>query len=167
MSDRADQTPAATPVAYMERTRRYYRALGYTTDYEWAHHVDVPFARLSQPVSQSTVALITTAGPPDRSNRDAQNRKHVWSGNVASPPATFDTDVAWDKESTHVDDRETFLPIDAMLRLVADGTLGALSHRFHHAPTDYSQKKTCDHDAPQVYQRLRDDKVHAAVLSAL
>ena len=163
MSDRADEAP----VPYMERTRLYYRALGYKTDYVWAHHGDVPFARMAQPLAEATVALITTAGPPDRSNRDAQNRKQVWSGDVANPPATFDTDVAWDRESTHVDDRETFLPINAMQRLVADGTLGALSHRFHHAPTDYSQTKTCTHDAPQVYQRLRDDKVHAAVLSAL
>lgn len=155
------------PVQYMERTRHYYRALGYEQDYVWAHNPDVPFAHLAIPVSEATVALVTTAGPPDRSNRDAHNRKQVWSGEVADPPASFDTDVAWDKESTHVDDRETFLPISAMQRLVSEGALGALSSRFHHAPTDYSQRKTNEVDAPQIYQRLRDDKVHAAVLSAL
>jgi hypothetical protein len=163
MSERS----AAQPVPYIERTRNYYRALGYKKDYWWAHHEHVPFARLAKRLRLATVALVTTAGPPDRSNRDARNHKHVWSGEIANPPSAFDTDVAWDKESTHVNDRETFLPIDAMTRLVADGTLGALSHRFHHAPTDYSQRKTNELDAPQIYQRLRDDKVHAAVLSAL
>lgn len=156
-----------SPVPYMERTRHYYRALGYKQDYVWAHNTDVAFARLTVPVREATIALVTTAGPPDRSNRDAQNRKHVWSGEVAGPPASYDTDVAWDKESTHVNDPETFLPIGAMRRLVNAGVMGALSPRFHHAPTDYSQRKTNDDDAPQIYQRLRDDKVHAAVLSAL
>jgi hypothetical protein len=159
--------PDATPVPYMERTRTYYRALGYEKDYVWAHHDDVPFARPRTPIRSATIALITTAGPPDRSNRDARNRKQVWSGDVDSPPTSFDTDVAWDKEATHVDDRETFLPISAMKRLVANGAVGALSRRFHHAPTDYSHRKTNQIAAPQIYQRLRDDKVHAAVLAAL
>lgn len=155
------------PVPYMERTRHYYRALGYETDYVWARHDDVPFARLSKALRESTIALITTAGPPDLSNRDARNRKHVWSGEVANPPASFDTDVAWDREATHTDDRETFLPIDAMKRLVADGTIGALSQRFHGAPTDYSHRKTNVEDAPEILRRLREDKVDAALLTAL
>lgn len=163
MSERED----GMPVPYMERTRHYYRALGYETDYVWAHHDDVPFARLSKPLRASTVALITTAGPPDLSNRDARNRKHVWSGEVANPPSTFDTDVAWDKEATHTDDRETFLPIDAINRLVADGTIGALSPRFHGAPTDYSHRKTNEEDAPEILRRLREDKVDAALLASL
>ena len=31
------------PVPYMERTRQYYRALGYAKDYVWARHDEVPF----------------------------------------------------------------------------------------------------------------------------
>src|SRR5690349_21530765 len=114
------QEPAGgPPVPYMERTRNYYRALGYTADYVWAHHEDVPFIRPGKALSQARLALITTAGPGDGSHRDDRDRKQVWSGLVGSPPATFDTDVAWDRESTHTDDRETFLPIDAAQRLVA------------------------------------------------
>lgn len=156
-----------TPVPYMERTRRYYRALGYENDYVWAHHDDVPFTRLGKPLGELTVALITTAGPPDRSNRDEKNRKQVWSGDVDNPPATFDTDVAWDKEATHTDDRETFLPIDAMKRLVAEGFVGQLAPRFHGAATDYSHHKTNAADAPELLRRLREDKVDAAILTAL
>ena len=123
------------PVPYMERTRLYYRALGYTEDYVWAHHAEVPFVRPVKPVGAMTVALISTAGPGDRSHRDGRNRRNLWSGLIASPPASFDTDVSWDREATHVDDRETFLPIDAAHRLVADGTLGGLAPHFHAAPT--------------------------------
>jgi Glycine/sarcosine/betaine reductase selenoprotein B (GRDB) len=155
------------PVPYMERTRNYYRALGYDQDYVWAHHGEAPFTRPTKALREMTVALITTAGPPDLSNRDSRGRKSVWSGDVANPPATFDTDVAWDKEATHTDDRETFLPIDAMRRLVADGIVGALAPRFHGAPTDYSHHKTTGHDAPEILERLREDKADAALLTAL
>jgi hypothetical protein len=83
-----------------------------------------PRCPLRSSVSAMRLALICTAGPGDRSHRDERNRRHVWSGLVANPPASFDTDVAWDGESTHTDDRETFLPIDAAQRLVANDTLG-------------------------------------------
>jgi Glycine/sarcosine/betaine reductase selenoprotein B (GRDB) len=155
------------PVPYMERTRNFYRALGYDKDYVWARFDDVPFARLAKPLSQSIVALVTTAGPPDRSNRDARNRKQVWSAEVGAPPASFDTDVAWDREATHTDDRETFLPIDAMRKAVAKGAIGKLAARFHGAPTDYSHHKTLEQDAPEILARLRADKADAALLTAL
>jgi hypothetical protein len=113
------------------------------------------------------VALITTAGPPDLSNRNERGRKRVWSGDVAHPPAAFDTDLAWDKEGTHTDDRETFLPIDAMQRLAAEGVIGKLAARFHGAPTDYSHAKTNTQDAPEMLRRLREDHVDVAVLTAL
>lgn len=155
------------PVGYMERTRNYYRALGYAKDYVWAHYAEVPFVRPAKPVAEMKVALIMTAGPGDRSHRDHQNRRQVWSGAVANPPETFDTDTAWDKESTHTDDRETFLPIDAAQRLVDAGVLGALAESFHTAPTDYSQRKTAEQDAPEILRRLQKENVDAAVLTAL
>ena len=69
---------AEPTVTYMERTRLYYRALGYSNDYQWAHFDDVPFARLARPLAQSRIALITTSSPTDRRNKDARGVKHVW-----------------------------------------------------------------------------------------
>jgi len=161
------ETRTPEPVGYMERTRQYYRALGYDNDYIWAHFDSVPFTPLPKPLRACTVALITTAGPPDLSNRDDRGRKHVWSGSVAAPPKAFDTDVAWDREATHTDDRETFLPIDAVGRLISDGVVAAMTHRFHGAPTDYSHRKTLEQDAPEILRRLKEDKADAALLTAL
>ena len=155
------------PVPYMSRTRAYYRALGYQDDYAWAQFDTVPFTPLAKPLRESRLSLIITAGPPDRSNRDVRGRKQVWSGNVASPPLTFDTDLAWDKDSTHVDDRESFLPIDAVLRHVAEGRVGDLAPRFHGVPTEYSHKKTLEHDAPEILRRVREDGADIALLCPL
>ena len=74
-------TEASAPVPYMERTRHYYRALGYASDYRWATFDDVPFASLARPLSDLRMALITTASP-----RDFDGIGRVWSGSVSPPP---------------------------------------------------------------------------------
>lgn len=164
MNDLSDDTP----VPYMERTRDYYRALGYRSDYVWAHHDDVPFVRLAKELSQTRLALITTASPPDLENRDAKGIRHVWSGAVAPPPQTLFTDnLAWDKQSTHTRDRGSYLPIEAMAELAAEGVFADLAPRFHGVPTEYSQRKTLEEDAPEVLARLHADGVEAALLCAL
>ena len=156
-------TVADAPIRYMERTRHYYRALGYARDYVWAHFEDVPFAKLAKPLSQARIALITTASPAD-----FDGVKRVWSGNVSSPPERLHTDsVAWDKESTHTRDRESFLPIEAASDLAKAGLFAGLTPRFHGVPTEYSQRKTIEQDAPEILKRVRADGADAALLSPL
>jgi D-proline reductase (dithiol) PrdB len=152
------------PVRYRERTRTYYRALGYEKDYVWAHHDDVPFVRLTRPLSQVRLGLITTASPADFRG----GLKEVWSGAVSPPPDALSTQyLAWDKDSTHTRDRGSYLPIEVVAELAAEGTIGGVAPRFHGVPTDYSQRKTTEHDAPQVLARLRDDGADAALLCPL
>ena len=156
-------TQADEPVRYIERTRDYYRALGYAKDYVWAQHDEVPFVRLAKPLSGSRIALITTASPAD-----FKGTRQVWSGPVSPPPARlFTANLAWDKESTHTDDRESFLPIGAASKLAAEGVFAGLAARFHGVPTEYSQRKTTEEDAPQVLRRLRDDGADGAILCPL
>ncbi len=157
-----------TAVPYMERTRNYYRALGYEKDYVWSHFADVPFARLAKPLAQARVALISTASPAQRDNVDAAGNKLVWSGNVAPPPPGLYTDnLAWDKESTHTDDRESYLPIEAADALAREGVFAGLAKRFHGVPTEYSHRKVTEQDAPEVLARLRADGADAAILCAI
>ena len=89
---------ADVPIKYMDRTRHYYRALGYTQDYIWATFDDVPFSQPAKPLSEMRVVLITTASP-----LDFDGVKRVWSGHVSPPPPKLFTDnVAWDKgNDTH------------------------------------------------------------------
>ncbi|MSP96346.1 MAG: hypothetical protein EXR29_03785 [Betaproteobacteria bacterium] len=154
-------------VRYIERTRDYYRALGYAKDYVWSTYAEVPFARLGKPLRDARIGLVTTAHPPDRSNRDAHGVRHVWSGEVDPLPALNTDDLAWDRESTHTEDRESFLPIATAGRLARDAVIGGLAARFHGAPTGYSQKKTIEEDAPEILARLREDGADAVLLSAL
>jgi hypothetical protein len=156
-------TAAEIPVSYMERTRHYYRALGYANDYVWATFNDVPFTSPPKPLSDLRIALITTASPPA-----FDGVKRVWSGAVSPPPEKLFTDnVAWDKESTHTDDRGSFLPLEAAFELAAEGIVGGLTPRFHGVPTEYSQRKTTINDAPEILTRVRQDGADAAILCPL
>jgi D-proline reductase (dithiol) PrdB len=156
-------TAAEAPVRYMERTRHYYRALGYANDYVWAKFEDVPFTLPGKPVTNLRIALITTASPAD-----FDGVKRVWSAAVSPPPEKLFTDnVAWDKESTHTNDRASFLPIEAAFELVAEGIFAGLTPRFHGVPTEYSQRKTRTQDAPEILARVRADGAGAAILCPL
>jgi len=156
------------PIQYMERTRHYYRALGYEHDYVWARFNDVPFSRLARPLAETRIGLITTASPPRRDNVDGTGRRHVWSSDTASPPAgLFTANLAWDKESTHTDDLGSYLPLEVAAELVSERLLAGVTARFHGVPTEYSQRKTMEEDAPQILSRLREDGADAAILCAL
>lgn len=153
------------PVGYMERTRLYYRALGYNNDYQWAHHDDVPFAPLKKPLAESRLVIVTTASPPGGPRDGNRKLKEVWSGPTADTPADLHTEfLAWDKETTHTRDRESYLPILALRTLVAEGWIGALTDRFHGVPTTYSQRQTNEQDAPHILQLCREDGADVAVL---
>ena len=81
--------------------------------------------------------------------------------------ALYTDDLAWDKESTHTDDVDTFLPLTHLRAAAAAGHIGEVAPRFHGVPTDYSQRRTITRDAPEILERLRQDGADAAVLVPL
>jgi D-proline reductase (dithiol) PrdB len=156
------------PVRYMERTRAYYRALGYSKDYVWANFDEVPFTQLAKPLREARIGLVTTAQPPKLPGSTEPAGRRLWSGPMDPSHPGLNTDnLAWDRESTHTEDRESYLPIKALTGWLQDGLIGSLADRFHGVPTQYSQRATIEVDAPWILERLREDRVDAALLSAL
>jgi hypothetical protein len=160
-----------TFVSYIDRTREYYAAQGYERPYVWARHTDAPFAPLQKPLAQSRVALVTTASPwREAKSVDGVLRgdKQVWSGPTDAPPERlFTDDLSWDKEATHTRDVESFLPIRRVQELAAQGRVAGIAARFHGVPTDYSQRRTIEQDAPQILARCREDGSDVALLVPL
>jgi len=160
-----------TFVSYIDRTREYYGAQGYEKPYVWARHTSAPFAAPALPLASCRVALVTTASPwRDDKPVDGVLRggKVVWSGPVDAPPERLYTDdLSWDKEATHTRDVESFLPIRRLQDFAARGRIGGVAPRFHGVPTDYSQRRTIEQDAPQILARCREDGVDVALLVPL
>ena len=86
-------------VSYIDRSREYYAAQGYSQPYAWACHDDAPFTPLKKPLSECRVGLVTTAGRID-ADLDKQGRRKVkelyaMEANPA-PKRMFTADLAWD-----------------------------------------------------------------------
>lgn len=154
-----------TYVEYMDRTKRYYEAQGFEQSYRWAHFDDTPFTELRKPLSEARVAVVTTGARYDRRLTDP---RFVDSGSTEElPDFLYATDLAWDKDATHLNDLGTYLPISVLEDLVAEGELGSLSERFHCVPTEYSQRRTKEIDAPEILKRCREDRADIALLIPL
>ena len=157
-----------TFVSYMERTRAYYLAQGYGNPYRYAFHRDVPFSRLSKPLSALRLGLVTTAMPIDPATGETPRPKRVMAVPMDPPPAAlFTDDLSWARESTHLDDMESFLPIRRLGEWVAAGRVGELGPRFYGLPTEHTQRNTREVDAPAMFELCREDGVEAVLLAPI
>jgi glycine/betaine/sarcosine/D-proline reductase family selenoprotein B len=157
----------------MERTREYYQAIGYATPYRWAHYVDAPFQPLRKPLSQSRVALVTTAAPFDPARGDqGPGAKYnggakfysVYDGCSSNPHDVRISHVAYDRVHTSAEDSGTWFPLPQLQRLAREGRIGELAPRFFGAPSYRSHRVTIETDAPELLVRCLQDGVDAVVL---
>ena len=165
------RTPIRTFVSYIDLSREYYAAHGYTQPYKWVSHEEVPFAKLSKPLSQCRVGLFTTTDlekPPGENRMERHLLRKVFAHPVEEAPEHFFTqDLQWDQETTHTDDNDSFMPLNRLAEKAATGKIGSASPRFYGAMTDYSQGKTSKQSAPKILQYCREDGVDALILPAL
>jgi len=152
-------------VEYMERTRNYYRAQGYNSDYQWARHEDTPFQPLNRPLSASKVAVITTAMPDTELGR---RQRAVYSTPIDPiPESLYTAELSWHHGMTHTDDVGSFLPIAALTKLVDSGAVGSIASRFVSLPTEYSQRNTLQKDGPKILKYCQAEQVDVAILVPL
>jgi glycine/betaine/sarcosine/D-proline reductase family selenoprotein B len=162
-----------SPIPYMRRTREYYTAIGYTTPYRWAHYLSAPFTPLKKKLSESKVALISTAAPyqPDKGDQGpgaAYNGSakfyQVYSGDTSVDHDLRISHIGYDRAHTTATDSNTWFPLPALRRAAAAGRIGAVAARFHGAPTNRSHRVTVETDAPEILRRLREDGADVAIL---
>jgi len=163
------------PIAYMQRIRDYYLALGYDTPYRWAHYAAVPFQPLTKPLGACRVALITTAAPyqpgkgdqgPGAPYNAAAKFYTVYTGDSGAEHDLRISHVAIDRAHTTAEDSNTWFPLPQLRRCAAAGRIGEVAPRFHGAPTNRSHRTTLEQDCPELLARCRADGADAAILVA-
>jgi hypothetical protein len=161
------------PIPYMQRTRDYYRAIGYETPYRWAHYNGAPFQPLKKPLARSRVTIVTTAAPFDPAKGDqGPGAKYnggakfyrVYAGDTSATHDLRISHIAYDRVHTSAEDSGTWFPLPALLRAAAAGRIGEVAPRFFGAPTNRSQRVTIETDAPEIVARCKADEVDAAIL---
>lgn len=158
-------------VNYMDRSREYYAAHGHSQPYKWISHKEVPFTKLSKPLAECRVGLLTTADlerPPGKTKQERHLTRKVFAHLVDDAPKHFYTqDLQWDQETTHTDDNDSFMPLNHLADCAVKGKISSASPRFYGVMTDYSQGKTYKKSAPQVLSFCHEDNVDALILPAL
>lgn len=161
------------PIPYLDRIREYYLALGYETPYRWATFQDVPFTRLEKPLSETRIAIVTTAAPfqPEAGEQGPgapYNGKAkfftVYSGETGRDPDLRISHIAIDRAHTTAEDQGSYFPLRALRELAAAGKIGPLAPRFHGLPTNRSQQVTAEIDCVEVVKRCHEDGADAVML---
>ncbi|MCH8257330.1 MAG: hypothetical protein IIA75_05435 [Proteobacteria bacterium] len=152
-------------IGYIRRTRDYYRAQGFKTDYVWARFDETPFSPLTRPLADCTVTLVTTAVVEQEIPKPIRDAR---SYSFTEVPENFCTDdLAWDKVTTNTDDRQSYFPLEVLSELAESNRIGKLAPRFHFVPTEYSHASTLEKDAPTILEACRIDQVDIALLVPL
>ena len=170
MGTRASEQTSG-PIAYMQRTRSYYAALGYAP-YQWASFPTVPFVR-PQRIANSRLVLITTAARFDPTLGDqgpgatynaAAKFYSVYRVPMEPLPDLRISHIAYDRVHTTAADANTWLPVNVLGDAVSRGTIGSLADDLIGMPTDRSQRATLERDAPAVLRVCRDLRADIALL---
>ena len=162
-----------SPIPYMQRTRDYYKAIGYPTPYHWAHYLHAPFAPSRKPLSQCNVAIVTTAAPyqpekgdqgPGAAYNGSAKFYQVYSGNTTQDHDLRISHIGYDRVHTAATDSNTWFPLPALRRAAATGRIGKVASRFHGAPTNRSHRVTIETDAPEILARVREDAADVVIV---
>jgi len=159
-------------VRYIDKTREYYLQQGYDKPYGWAHFDTVPFTPLQRPLGQSRVALLSTSEVAVRFDAECEEDPITEEGfrSVYAIPVDTPTEKlysrtnSFDSYATHLDDVNSFFPVERMREAVADGRIGGMPDRFYGCYNNYSQRKVLEEEGPKVLAWCREDDVDAAIL---
>ena len=159
-------------IPYIERTKAYYGAQGYKP-YQWAHNEETPFTAMSEPLSQSKLALITTAAPfrpdlPDQGpgakyNADAKFYE-VYTKPIDPVPDLRISHIGYDRKHCEAKDPRTWLPVAALQQSERDGVIGELASELIGVPTNRSQRATLEQDAPVALEHVYRQNCDVALL---
>jgi hypothetical protein len=160
-------------VSYIDKSRHFYAAQGYEIPYRWAINGEVPFQKMTKPLSECNVGLVTTASLPnpdislDFDPGILQIGSTYQFPTIPTPNSLYTMDRSWDKKATHTHDLGSFFPLDHLKSLVKEKRIHSISEHFYGAPTDYSQRKTNQNVAPEILTYMQKDKVDVAILVPL
>ena len=164
---------AREPIAYIDRTRAYYKALGFETAYQWAHNTATPFQLPSVGLPNARLALVTTAAlvrndkgdqGPGAAYNGAAKFFEPYQALMSVPANTGISHIAYDRTHTAATDQASWLPQAALHKAVKQGALGSLTKHFYGLPTNRSQRVTASVDAPALLQMLKNDNADIALL---
>lgn len=159
-------------VRYIDKTTAYYLKEGYEKPYAWASNDTAPFTALKKPLAESRVTLISTSelaihyDPATEENPVVEEGfRSVYALPADTPSEKFYSRTSsFDAYATHLDDVNSFFPVDRLREAVDSGRIGSIPERLMGCYNNYSQRKVLEEEAPKALQWCIEDAVDVAVL---
>jgi len=132
-------------------------------------HDDSPFVRLTKPLAQAKIALVTTAGLQVRGDTPFSNNDQSFRVIPANTPARdivqSHTSIGFDRTAFMRDVNISF-PIDRLRELVEGGVIGSLSENFYSFMGALRNPKQVEEETgPEVARLLMAEGVDAVFLT--
>ena len=136
-------------------------------------HEDSPWTKMSKPLSECKVALVTPAGLHVRGDDPFTTAKNGGDASFRIIPRLTDpadivqshTSIGFDRTSIYKDINITF-PIDRLNELVALGKIGSLSDNYYSFMGALRNVTgLTDEYGPEVAEKLLDEKVDVVLLT--
>lgn len=162
-----------TPLGYIERTRHYYKTLGFGAPYEWAHNTQIPFCKPKKSLRDATVAIVTTAAPyqpeagdqgPGAPYNAAAKFYKVYADSTKQMPDLRISHVGIDSENTRAEDIGSYFPLNALKVAETAGRIGRVAAQFYGLPTNRSKRVSVTIDAQDLKDCCLADQVDAVIL---
>ncbi len=156
------------PIRYVDTLIAKYGAMGFPA-YDWSRYDDAPFTPLAKPLSQCTVALLTSGGVSRKAdtpfNPDARNDLRV---DEVAPNAPSDDFQIHDSYFDHADadrDINCIFPLDRLREMAVTGEIGAVAPRHWSGFMGriYKRQAVMQEKAPALFEALKRDKVDLLV----
>jgi D-proline reductase (dithiol) PrdB len=152
------------PIRYVDTLNKHYAAQGHPP-YQWSLYDDAPLQRLGKPVTQCTVALLTSGGISQCSmpafDPMARNDHRVDAIDRDVSSSDFQIhDAYYDHSDADVDINCQF-PIDRLREMATRGEIGAVAKRFWSGfmGRTYNRTKILNESAPAFGAELARDEV--------
>lgn len=152
------------PVNYVQALNEHYGAMGFPP-YEWTVNHNAPLTKLSKPITESCVTLLTSGGVSHCSMpvfaADARNDHRL--DEVPDNVNTSDFEIN-DSYYNHQDadaDINCVFPIDRLRELAGNGEIGQIAPRFWSGFMGriYNRTKVIEESAPAFVEKLKEDGV--------
>lgn len=152
------------PINYVDELNKHYGSMGFPA-YQWTINDNAPITKLSKPLSECTVSMLTSGGISQCAmpgfNPDARNDHRLDA--VAQDVDTSDFQIhdSYYNHNDADDDINCVFPIDRLREFAKEGLIGSVSARFWSGFMGriYNRTKLIEESVPAFIKLLKEDEV--------
>jgi len=152
------------PINYVDELNKHYGAMGFPP-YKWTINDTAPLTRLTKPLSECSVTLLTSGGVSQCAmpgfDPDARNDHRLDKVDGAVCADDFQIHDSYYDHTDADQDINCVFPIDRLRELAAEGTIGSIAPHFWSGFMGriYNRTKLIEESVPAFVERLREDAV--------